>query len=82
MSSILTSDIFFFVTTLAVIIVTAVIVLVGYHAYRIVKKVEGMTDRVVLGFSTFEEFIKKLPFLRDVISTKRKTRRTHTKEDA
>jgi hypothetical protein len=82
MDSILTSDIFFFVTTLAVIIIAAAVVLIAYRLYRIIKKVEAVTDRLVLGFSSFEEFIKKLPFLKGLVRTKRRRKRTSTPRDA
>jgi hypothetical protein len=78
MDSILTSDIFFFITACAVIIITAGLAFLFFHIYRLVKKIDTIADRLSDGVGSFESFIKSIPFLGGVFKKKRAARRART----
>ena len=59
MSNIAQSDIFFFVTTLAIIVVTALLVAVLIYVLGIFRKVKKETDEIVKDVSLFRRMAEK-----------------------
>lgn len=59
MDDLIKSDIFFFVTTLAIIIVTALLVTLLIYAIAIFRKVKKETDEIVNDVSVFRRFVEK-----------------------
>lgn len=59
MSNLVQSDIFFFVTTLAIIIVTALLVALLIYVLGIFRKIKKETDEIVKDVSLFRRFVEK-----------------------
>ncbi len=55
MSTFMKADIFFFITTLAVIVFTALAVVISVYIVRILKKIDRAADRVEAGIESFED---------------------------
>ena len=71
MEAIARSDIFFFITSLSVIIFTLILVIAGFYLIRILKNVSDVSDTIKETvddtneqLATMRERIKRNPFLR------------------
>ncbi len=80
MDSVLTSDIFFFVTTCAVIILTAFVAFLLFHVFRLVKTVQSIAERLSDNIASLEDSLRGIPFLRFLFSGREKAKRPKRKE--
>lgn len=60
MQEFIKADIFFFVTTAAVILVTAGVVIALYYAIRILRNVRNVSERVEAGSEALQEDLSEL----------------------
>lgn len=62
MDSVLTSDIFFFITACAVIIITGLIAVVLLQAIRLVRTIQSIANRLSENISALEASLRSIPF--------------------
>jgi hypothetical protein len=60
MEEILKSDIFFFVTTIAIIIVTFLLVIIGVYTIKILKDVKSVVKDIKFKYRFIQKFIKHI----------------------
>lgn len=60
LGDVLKSDIFFFVTTIAVVIVTFAVVIVSVHAIKILREVRLIIKDVKFKYRFIQKFIKQI----------------------
>ena len=95
MSEVIHADIFFFITGIAVIVISAVLVVVLFHAIKVLKSIRRITSRIeaeteaisddIQNVRTFLSHISLLPqlianFMGRGNSEKKPVRRTRTKQ--
>ncbi len=83
MDSVLTSDIFFFVTTCAVILLTACVAVVLFHVIRLIRTIRSIADRLSNNMSSLETYLRGLPFFSFLFrqaETKKSRRKQKKKE--
>jgi len=60
MESVLKSDIFFFITSISVCIITVVLLIAGYYIIRILKNIEDITKKIRKTVSAAESDIGEI----------------------
>lgn len=63
MSEVLKSDIFFFIATLATIVITVFVVIAFVYLVRLLRKANKIGDKVENGINTVEENLKNQSWL-------------------
>ncbi len=87
MDTLIHADVFFFITTIAVIMVTSFLVVALFYIIEILKNFRDMSRMLrngVKGASNSLEdlanMIKEIPILKFIFGTPKKTRKSRTKE--
>ncbi len=81
MENILKSDVFFFISSLSVVIITVILVVAGFYLIKILKNFSEMSDTINEAVEDanakvrgIKEHIKNVPFLGYIFGKKKKSK--------